>query len=479
MRREMDEVKSLSGYNARLADCALVGVGRPGLANSQLTEAEIKMGKQEDGGKSATLGFQAQALVVLLDGLERTDWTIVAIEPERENISDPSMQTVDIRWKKDENILRLDQVKYTKNKFTRGAVQKIAHTMNRDAHGEGIPRHLFLIGNLGEDITDDSTIENVTIHAKPPLQSLLDVAAHCIDKYFPGFPARAREAAVTSISGILMANAGTSKPWTRAELLREIEDQLRICRDRVLCEQTRAETAAGFSIHWDILVIASSTDERFDQIAVVTATYNPSAATNDSDQLTLYVSLDMTDTTWAGLDWWFDGKESNIDDNAALTRGTGQEKTNWQATITIPGPFTTGEQKIAGFRLSRLGQLDLHPGSIHYHDLFLHSNQSYRLTIVCPYDAEISTHNVSFKTYNLVELTTIYEGKVSVQISQTRKKLSKSQKTLSAQIRSLTINRFRLLIGQSAMDNCPRTLNATEKELKKLKDRFSKIGGLG
>lgn len=153
------------------------------------------------GGNAGIRGYLIQTIICVLDTLETDNlWTSVTLEPIDES------EKVDIRWKYDNNTVKLCQVKSSQNIIRHSAAKKWSEELER--HSPNASQYeLILIGNVEEKLLKTKDIGNVKIGDIKPLNinALIDQASTKIDKFYetknkPKISSQVRELIVKALT---------------------------------------------------------------------------------------------------------------------------------------------------------------------------------------------------------------------------------------------------------------------------------------
>ncbi|RVU90270.1 hypothetical protein EH230_04790 [Flavobacterium columnare] len=132
------------------------------------------------GGNAGIRGYLIQTIICVLDSLETDNrWTSVTLEPLDES------EKVDIRWKYNNDEIKLCQVKSSENIIRHSAAKKWCEEL--EIHSPNANQYeLIVIGNVDDKLSKTKDIGNVKVGEIKPLnvQILIDQASTKIDKYF-------------------------------------------------------------------------------------------------------------------------------------------------------------------------------------------------------------------------------------------------------------------------------------------------------
>ena len=132
------------------------------------------------GGNAGIRGYLIQTIICVLDSLETDNlWTSVTLEPLDES------EKVDIRWKYDNNTVKLSQVKSSENIIRHSAAKKWCEEL--ETHSPNASQYeLIIIGNVDEKLLKAKDIGNVKLGEIKPLNInvLIDQASTKIDKFY-------------------------------------------------------------------------------------------------------------------------------------------------------------------------------------------------------------------------------------------------------------------------------------------------------
>ena len=138
------------------------------------------MSTSDEGGQIAQRGFAAQSLIVILEGLSRSDWDTVQIEPDASTANSDSMQKVDIRWMSAKGVLHYDQVKHSKNPIMPGDIENWTAEIGASLPKTTATLNLHLLGIFGSKVNVDSkhAINNVNVHTHADVKTVQDATAY-------------------------------------------------------------------------------------------------------------------------------------------------------------------------------------------------------------------------------------------------------------------------------------------------------------
>lgn len=132
------------------------------------------------GGNAGVRGYIIQTIICMLDSLELdNDWISVTLEPLDES------EKVDIRWKYPNDIVKLTQVKSSKNIIGYTLAKRWCNELK--THSPNATEYeLSLIGPLAKNLIEKDNINNVTISKLGSLDTkiLIDQASTKIDFYY-------------------------------------------------------------------------------------------------------------------------------------------------------------------------------------------------------------------------------------------------------------------------------------------------------
>jgi len=153
------------------------------------------------GGNAGIRGYLIQTIICVLDSLETDNlWTSVTLEPLDES------EKVDIRWKYDNNAVKLCQVKSSENIIRHSAAKKWCEEL--ETHSPNAYQYeLIVIGNVDEKLLKAEDIGNVKLGEIKPLNInvLIDQASTKIDKFYeaknkPKISSQVRELIVKALT---------------------------------------------------------------------------------------------------------------------------------------------------------------------------------------------------------------------------------------------------------------------------------------
>lgn len=153
------------------------------------------------GGNAGIRGYIIQTIICLLDALETdNNWLSVTLEPLDES------EKVDIKWKYENDVIKLSQVKSSEN-VIRHAAAKVWCEELETSSPNASEYELLLIGSADTKLLKREDIGRVKIGEFKPLntQFLIDQASTKIDKYYerkgkPKISSQVRELIVKALT---------------------------------------------------------------------------------------------------------------------------------------------------------------------------------------------------------------------------------------------------------------------------------------
>ena len=175
-----------------------------------------------DGGGAATRGFVIQAMVALLDSLDRDDWSTVTVEPHLPT------EKVDIQWRR-AGTERHAQVKHRSGGVEVGHARRWAKALKTESPAAECVLHI--VGPVSRGVVAlDGVLDGVRVEVCG--HDLASIRARCRASLHAVLDARGlhgrsnatHERGVDRLAGILVVKSADGHGWTPATLWSEVQN---------------------------------------------------------------------------------------------------------------------------------------------------------------------------------------------------------------------------------------------------------------
>lgn len=430
------------------------------------------MDKNEEGGRIAIRGFQAQALIVLLQGLSREDWETVKIEPEKEQSNTDSMQMVDILWKTTTDIIRYDQVKYSINPFPLSKVKNWAANMNKKAANPNAELHIYLLGSFKGEIQDGMNLHNTIVHTYPNVETVVEAAAHEFHRKFHGYTADEETQAVVYVSGILTTSALTEKPWTKIELLNLIGKMLESAREPASSSTWSDLTLRSRVTDAQISILTLIQEDKDYVAEVITFT-----AKNNTQEVKVNAQLSFKFAETGYIKNGCFQPDRGLEANEPIFE---QNENTFTTDITFHGEFEPGETRVCGLYIEReIPSPATYRGGSYTEPLIQsppNCNYTYRCTVILPFCSDILSISPtptfrSRRTIIFKHISPEVRAQENLTITYVRTETVPDVEVAEERLKRLIMSRDYLVLGWDLADGVPQDASAIDSEIRELKSK--------